>query len=90
MKKEKKSREGAVGDWRLVIYGRLFIYLLLTAYGLLPFASIAQRCSVVQYDSTLAQRYPFWRLKRAMLEDSIQQFLRFPQRSNARSECFMR
>lgn len=47
--------------------------------------SQAQRCSIVQYDSVLAKRYPYWRLKRAMLEDSIQKALRTPSRNNARS-----
>jgi len=64
------------------------VFLLFTAYFLLPTAAHSQRCSVVQYDSVLAQRYPYWRLKRAMLEDSIQSFMRLPARNNARSGAF--
>lgn len=45
------------------------------------FEASAQRCSAVQYDSVLAKRYPYWKLKRQMLEDSVQTFLRLPKRS---------
>ncbi len=40
--------------------------------------SYAQRCASVQYDSAIAKRYPYWRLKRTMLEDSIQSYLKTP------------
>lgn len=61
--------------------------LLLTAYCLQPIAVNAQRCSAVQYDSMLAKRYPFWSLKRKMLEDSIQTYLRSPFHRNARTSA---
>ena len=64
--------------------------LLFLAFCFLPFAFFspsanAQRCSAVQYDSMLAKRYPFWSLKRKMLEDSIQTYLRSPLGRNART-----
>ncbi len=50
-------------------------------FGLGVSETSAQRCSAVQYDSVLAKRYPYWKLKRQMIEDSIQTFLRTPKRS---------
>lgn len=67
---------------------QLAVYcLLFTTYCLLPTTATAQRCSAVQYDSMLAKRYPFWSLKRKMLEDSIQTYLRSPFRRNARTSA---
>jgi len=59
-------------------------WVFLPAFLLLSFGFIdgyAQRCSAVQYDSVMAKRYPYWRLKRQMMEDSIQTFLRTPNRA---------
>ncbi|MFN8347170.1 MAG: M43 family zinc metalloprotease [Spirosomataceae bacterium] len=61
-----------------------FAFCLLFLAFLSPSVN-AQRCSAVQYDSMLAKRYPFWKLKRRMLEDSIQSYLSSPLRRTART-----
>jgi hypothetical protein len=75
---------------RIMILSPSMVRLVFLAFCLLPFAFLspsanAQRCSAVQYDSMLAKRYPFWKLKRKMLEDSIQTYLRSPLRRTART-----
>ena len=59
---------------------RWIAFLTSLWFGLGVSETSAQRCSAVQYDSVLAKRYPYWKLKRQMIEDSIQTFLRTPKR----------
>lgn len=75
-RKRKNSEQLAVSGRikrRLTANRFLRVFLLL---NFLHLASYAQRCAAVQYDSAIAKRYPYWRLKRTMLEDSIQAYLK--------------
>ncbi len=96
MKRKKKSKQLGVSNLQFTVYGlqfkvyglRFTISLLLTAFSLLPTVVYAQpRCSAVEYDSLMAKRYPYWSLKRKMLEDSIQTYLRKPTLRNARTSA---
>ncbi|WP_028666067.1 M43 family zinc metalloprotease [Runella zeae] len=58
-------------------------FLLFVSFFMPP--SFAQRCSAVPYDSLLQKRYPYWALKRRLLEDSVQNTLHNPSRKNLRT-----
>lgn len=79
MKRKRKNNEWlAVGGplWVRRTANRFFVVFLLigTSFS----GTYAQRCAAAQYDSAIATRYPYWRLKRTMLEDSIQSYLQSP------------
>lgn len=79
MKRKRKNNERLAisGFLREKLIANRFFAIFLLISTSLP-TSYAQRCASVQYDSAIAARYPYWRLKRTMLEDSIQSYLHAP------------
>ncbi|MCU0341031.1 MAG: M43 family zinc metalloprotease [Spirosomaceae bacterium] len=65
---------------------RTYNYIWTALFLLVSLTTVwGQRCAVVKHDSVMRARYPYWALKRQMLEDSIQSHLRSPVFRNART-----